>query len=199
MSILIYKDDQQMGPFDMETVQHAIREGQVTVEDFAWQEGCADWVPLRTLLPEPPAVPPPMPDDTEDRGAIKGLASDDQDAGVVEKVVLEAKGLLVPGEKIQYVGMQKKPMRTMAPDAVLLTDKRLMIVRTKSMDIEQHEWSEVSNVQVSEQLLTATITCTISGGRSVAVNSVPKKQARKIEACAQEIEAKQAWWEQRGW
>ena len=52
---------------------------------------------------------------------------------------------------------------------------------------------------IRDRLLTATITCTISGGRNVAICSIPKKQARKIEAYAQEIEAKQAWWEQRGW
>ena len=198
MSILIYKDEQQEGPFDLETIQRAMEEGQVTGDDFAWREGCTDWVPLRTLVPEAP--PPQSPSrNSSDGGAIAGLTVDDQDAGVVEKVVLKAQESLTPGEEIKYIGVQKKPLGIIAPDAILLTNKRLMIVRTKSMDIEEHEWKEVSNVHASEQLLTATITCTISGGRNVAINSLPKKQARKIEACAEEIEAKQAWWEQRGW
>ena len=198
MSILIYKDEQQAGPFDLETIQRAMEEGHVTGDDFAWREGCTDWVPLRTLLPETP-VPPSPPDNKEDRGLIEGLASDDQDPRVVEKVFLKAQESLAPGEEIKYIGVQKKPLRTIAPDAVLLTNKRLMIVRTKSMDVEAHEWSEVSNVRVSEQLLTSTITCTISGGRHVEINSIPIKQASKLYAFSQEIEAKQAWWEQRGW
>lgn len=198
MSILIYKDEQQAGPFDLETIQRAMEEGHVTGDDFAWREGCADWVPLRTLLPDTPASPSP-PAHSAARSAIEGLASDDQDPRVVEKVFLKAQESLAPGEEIKFIGVQKKPLRAIAPDAVLLTNKRLMIVRTKSMDVEEHEWSEVSNVRMSEQLLTSSITCTISGGRHVDVNSIPKKQASKIYAFSQEIEAKQAWWEQRGW
>jgi Bacterial PH domain/GYF domain 2 len=195
MSILIYKNEQQAGPFDLATIQHAIEDGQVTGEDFAWREGCADWVPLRTLLP---GTIPPSPSNKKE-AAIAGFTDDEQDAEIVEKIVMKAKESMTPGEEIKYIGVQKKPLRTIAPDAVVLTNKRLLIVRTKSMDIEEHEWQEVSNVQVSEQLLTATITCAMAGGRNVAINSIPKKQARKIYACAQEVEEKQAWWEQRGW
>ena len=196
MSILIYKNEQQTGPFDLATIQHAIDDGQIAIDDFAWQEGCTDWVPLRTLLPAKPL--PPSPSHNQE-AAPAGLTDDEQDPEIVEKVVRKAKESLAPSEEIKYIGVQKKALRAIAPNALLLTNKRLILVSTQLMDIEAHEWREISNVQVSEQLLTATITFAIAGDRHVAINRLPKAQARKIYDCAQEIEAKQAWWEQRGW
>ena len=201
MSILIYKNEQQEGPFDLPSIEQAIRHGRISVEDFAWQEGCADWVPLKTLLPTEPATPLrlPVPDQTpNDEASSLWLTGDEQDAGIVGKVVAKAGEHLARGEVIEYVGVQKKPLLSISPDAVVLTKKHLLIVRTKSMETEVFEWESVSNVELSERLLTSTLTCTISGGRKIAIDSMPKKQARKIYEFAQEIEEKRSWWEQRG-
>ena len=86
--------------------------------------------------------------------------------------------------------MQKKPLITIAPDAILLTNKRFMIVRPKmlGMTFEDHVWREVSNVHMSEQMLTATISCVIVGGKKLEIDSIPKRQARRIYAYAQEVE-----------
>jgi hypothetical protein len=115
---------------------------------------------------------------------------DDQDPGVVDKVVKKAMELLTRGEEIEYVGVQKKPIVTIAPDAVLLTNKRFIIFRPKimGMTFEDHVWREVANVHMSEQMLSATISCTIVGGKKLEIDSIPKKQARKIYTYAQEVE-----------
>ena len=201
MSILIYKNEQQEGPFDLATIQQCLNDGQFSVDDLAWQEGCSDWVPLRTLLPsapQPPSLPPPanisnkINQKIEDINtlALARLIADDQNVGVVEKVVKKAKELMTRGEEIEYIGVQKKPLVTIAPDAVLLTNKRFMIVRPKlmGMTFEDHVWREVSNVHMSEQMLTATITCVVIGGKKLEIDSIPKNQARKIYAYAQEVE-----------
>ena len=201
MSILIYKNDQQEGPYELETIRAGLASGQYTLEDFAFQEGCADWVPLRTLLPSTPQPPtlPPTPNlsnkvnqtlDDINTTTLARLIGDDQDVGVVEKVVKKAKELLTRGEEIEYIGVQKKPLVTIAPDAVLLTNKRFMIVRAKlmGMTFEDQIWREVANVHMSEQMLTATITCAVVGGKQLQIDSIPKKQARKIYAYAQEVE-----------
>ena len=60
MSILIYKNDQQEGPYALDAIRQGLSSGRFTPEDFAFQDGCADWVPLLTLLPAettPPALP----------------------------------------------------------------------------------------------------------------------------------------------
>ena len=201
MSILIYKNEQQEGPFDLPAIELAIHHGQISVDDFAWQEGCTDWVPLRTLLTAKPAPALHLPatDTMEHRGAPAAcLTGDEQDAGIVGRIVAKVGEHLKRGEVIEYVGVQKKPLLSIAPDAVVLTKSRLLIVRTKSMEVEAFDWESVSNVELSERLLTSTIACTITGGRKIVIDSMPRKQARKIQAFAQELEEKRSWWEQRG-
>lgn len=199
MSILIYKNDQQEGPYDLDTIRQGLSSGQFTPEDFAFQEGCADWVPLHTLLPtegRPPALPAQTISNKIEKkieqfdSAIAGLLGDEQDPGVVEKVVKKAKELLTTGERIEYIGVQKKPLITIAPDAILLTNKRFMVVRPKmlGMTFDDHIWREVADVHMSEQMFTATITCAIVGGKKLEIDSIPKKQARRIYAYAQEVE-----------
>jgi ribosomal protein S19 len=151
------------------------------------------------LIPAPAQVPSlptqPLTNKIEKKldqidSALSTLLGDDQDVNVVEKVTKKAKELLTNGEQIEYIGIQKKPLITIAPDAVLLTNKRFMIVRPKMMGMtfEDHVWREVVNVHMSEQMLTATISCTIIGGKKIEIDSIPKKQARRIYAYAQEVE-----------
>lgn len=196
MSILVYKNEQQSGPFELQEIQNAISDGQLTEDDFAWQDGCAEWVPLRTLIPAPQ---PASSRSVFAPEAIAALTTDEQDAGAVDRALNKAAEFMTPGEEILYVGVQKKPLGAAAPDAVILTDKRILIVREKTMDVEHHGWPQVSNVEISVQLLTATITCALSGGLKSEVAGLPKKQARRIYSFAKEIEEKQSWWEQRGW
>ena len=199
MSILIFKNDQQEGPYDLNAITEGLSSGRFTPDDFAFQEGCTDWVPLKTLVPAPaPTAPPQAISNKIEKkieqldSAISGLLGDEQDPGVVEKVVKKAKELLTSGERIEYIGIQKKPLVTIAPDAILLTNKRFMIVRPKmlGMTFEDHLWREVANVHMSEQMLGATITCTITDGKKLEIDSIPKKQARRIYTFAQEVEEK---------
>lgn len=199
MSILIYKNEQQEGPYDVETIRQGLAAGRFSPEDFAYQDGCTEWVPLKSLVPEQTQVPKlptqaltKVAENKIDQidSALARLVGDDQDPGVVEKVVKKAKDLLTTGEQVEYVGVQKKPVINIAPDVVLLTNKRFMIVRPKMMGMtfEDHIWREVANVHMSEQMLGATITCTIVGGKKLEIDSIPKKQARRIYAYAQEVE-----------
>jgi len=57
MSVLIYRNEQQEGPYDLNTLRQGLATGRFLPEDFAFQDGCADWVPLRTLIPLEPHPP----------------------------------------------------------------------------------------------------------------------------------------------
>lgn len=199
MSILIYKNDQQEGPYDLNTIQEGLDSGRFMLDDFAFTEGCTDWVPLHTLIQTSPKEPEPrkagIVSKVESKmdgisSKMSKLVSEEQDPAVVEKILKKARELFTRGEEVEYVGVQKKPVVTIAPDAVLLTNKRFMIVRPKmlGMTFEDHLWREVANVHMSEQMMSATITCQIVGGKVLKIDSIPKKQARKIYAYAQEIE-----------
>lgn len=49
MSIYIHKNEKQLGPFNEEQLSDGITNGQFTMDDLAWSEGQAGWVPLSSL------------------------------------------------------------------------------------------------------------------------------------------------------
>src|SRR2546430_794690 len=55
MATYIYKDDQQLGPFEDEQVLRSLTDGIFSCDDLAWREGWQEWKPLRSLYP--PASP----------------------------------------------------------------------------------------------------------------------------------------------
>ena len=121
---------------------------------------------------------------------IQLLTSDEQDPKAIEKILPKVQELLTRDEVVEYIGVQKKPIVTLSPDAIVLTNKRFMAVRPKmfGMNFEDFPWREVKNIHMSEQILSATISCTTVTGHKTEIDSIPKKQARKIYAYAQEVE-----------
>lgn len=196
--ITIFRNGEQEGPYDEQTVRSGLARGQFFPEDLGWKEGMSDWVPLSSLIPA--VAPAQSANGGAGKAVVKGAAkvgsaihkflSDEQDPATVKKVVDKVKTLLTSGEELRYIGVQKKPLVTIAPDSIVLTNKRFMIVRPKimGMTFEDFQWREVANVHLSEQMLTATISCRTTGGRSVEIDSIPKEQARRIYTFAQEVE-----------
>jgi len=61
--IYIHKDGQQLGPFNSAEVIERVQTGEFTFQDYAWQEGMAEWQALQTLFAaeaaaQAPASPP---------------------------------------------------------------------------------------------------------------------------------------------
>ena len=202
-NIYLYINNEQIGPFAEEKIRSYLEEGRIQPSDLGWFEGAPDWKPISEMLGLPharPVQPPPLQSKTASSKINEKIAQvdsklarflgDDQDPAVVDKVVKKAMELLTRGEEIEYVGVQKKPIVTISPDAVLLTNKRFIIFRPKimGMTFEDHVWREVANVHMSEQMLSATISCMVVGGKKLEIDSIPKKQARKIYTYAQEVE-----------
>jgi hypothetical protein len=202
MSILIYRNEQQEGPYDSGQIAEGLASGYFSPEDYAFTEGCSEWVPLRTLVSENRAATASSAERTQSRAAAAALPADridavlakflgeEQDPKVVEKILSRVKELLTSGEDVAYIAIQKKPVLTIAPDAILLTNKRFMIVKPKltGMTFSDVAWRVVKNVHMSEQMMGATITCETTEGQRMAIDSIPKKQARRIYSYAQEVE-----------
>lgn len=51
MTLYIYRNNQQLGPFDESYVKDELRNGNFSASDLACQEGSTDWIPLSTLFP----------------------------------------------------------------------------------------------------------------------------------------------------
>ncbi len=58
MPTLVFKNDQQLGPFEDADILAALKVGEYSLEDLAWREGMTAWEPLRALYP---MSPPPVP------------------------------------------------------------------------------------------------------------------------------------------
>jgi len=144
------------------------------------------------------AAPPPLPTvrsrvdqkiaETADR--FQRFLNEEQDPAVVQKVHSRASELCTQGEDIKYIAVQKKPIVTIAPDAVLLTNRRVIVFRPKllGMTFEDVPWRDVHDIHVKEGLLGATFTVKRIGGQVIAVDSLPKAQARKLYQFGQEME-----------
>lgn len=191
MQVIISANGREFGPLGELEIEKGLAEGQFSPDDYAWQEGCADWVPLRNLLAkEAITVSSQMVPQSSFRETLDALVTDEQDPTVVSKIHGRVMEILTREETIQYIGVQKKPVVTFSPDAIVVTTRRLIFYRPSMMGVsfEDYPWREVANVHMSEQLLGATITCQTVAGTNSEVNHIPKKQARRIYSFAQEIE-----------
>jgi hypothetical protein len=69
MSVYIYKNNQQFGPFEEAQIFEMLRSGRLSPEDMGIRQGQTQWQPLRVLFappasgfsPAPPPVPPNAP------------------------------------------------------------------------------------------------------------------------------------------
>ncbi|MGY1459011.1 PH domain-containing protein [Luteimonas sp. A534] len=122
--------------------------------------------------------------------SIKQFLSDEQDESAVRKILPKVSELLTKDETVEYIAVQKKLVVNLSPDAIVLTNKRFILVQPSmfGMKFQDFPWREVDNVHMSEQMLGATLTCKTTTGKTVALESLPKKQARRVYSYAQQIE-----------
>ncbi|SEM35574.1 Short C-terminal domain-containing protein [Pseudoxanthomonas sp. GM95] len=121
---------------------------------------------------------------------IAELLSDEQDEAAVTKLLPKIQQLLSADETVDYIAVQKKLVVNISPDAIVLTSRRLIIVRPRlmGMDFQDFPWREVADVHMSEQMVGATIVCKTVDGQAIQVDSLPKRQARRVYAYAQGVE-----------
>lgn len=122
--------------------------------------------------------------------AIQELLTDEQDETAVRKILPKVTELLTRDETIEYIAVQKKLVMNLSPDSIVLTNRRFILVQPKmlGMSFVDFPWREVENVHMSEQMVGATITCKTTTGAFIALDSIPKRQARRIYSYAQQVE-----------
>ncbi|AZR28470.1 hypothetical protein FQK02_20800 [Xanthomonas vasicola] len=121
--------------------------------------------------------------------ALAQFLTDEQDPVAVGKILPKITELLTRDEQVEYIAVQKK-MVNLSPDAVVLTNRRFIVVYPKllGMTFRDFPWREVLDVHMSEQMLRATIMCRTTQGAYASIDSLPKKQARRVYAYAQQVE-----------
>ncbi len=122
---------------------------------------------------------------------LRQLTNEEQDPAVVETVLERVQQILTTGETVRYVAVQKKPVVNLAPECVVLTNRRFIVYRAKllgQVSFEDHPWRDLNDVKLEENFLGATLTFVRVGGGAVVVDHLPKAQARRLYAHAQEME-----------
>lgn len=218
MAYLIFHNEEQLGPFEVEQIKDFVESGELPETVFIWQDGMSDWTPANSIIPFAKGnlsivAPPPIPAPNTALGPVidaqsveivgtagkiektfedtfRKLVADEQDPGAVRKILGKINDLLTKGESVDYVCVQRKPVVTISPDAIVLTNRRFILARPKltGFTFQDFQWKQVHDIHISEQMLGATISCVIVGGQKVSLDSLPKKQARRVYAYAQEIE-----------
>jgi len=123
---------------------------------------------------------------------IKKFLNEDQDPKAVEKITEKVNDLLTNGETVEYIAVQNKPTINISPDAIVLTNKRILFFRSKTFglvtDFQDYLWKDVAESHISEAILGSTFKMTAITGFIETIDYIPKSQARKLYQYAQSKE-----------
>ena len=148
--------------------------------------------------PAPPAQPAPpswaaqAPPPAAGPSLLSRFLNEEQDPGIVNKVYDRVSQILTRNEKVAYVAVQKKLLKiNLSPDCVVLTTRRFIIYHAKvlgQVDFEDYIWRDLKDAQITEGIIGAVFTMSTVHGKQLVVEHLPKAQARKLYAFAQDME-----------
>jgi hypothetical protein len=123
---------------------------------------------------------------------FSNFLNEEQDPKAVEKISERLNSMLMTGEEVQYIAVQKKPAINLTPDCLALTNKRIIIFRPKNlglaMDLEDYIWRDVLTCHLKENIWGSEFTIQTVNGAVNKIDFLPKAQARKLYTMAQEQE-----------
>lgn len=121
---------------------------------------------------------------------LKSFLNEEQDPKAIEKITSKLNDLLMKGEEVGYIGVQKKPAITVLPDSIVLTNKRIILCKPKnlglSMDFTDYNWDDIAATFVKENILGSEFSFSTKTELTISIDYLPKAQARKIYTYAKE-------------
>lgn len=144
--------------------------------------------------PTPPAVPSDQPQTIQhppQPSKLGKFMAEGQDAKMIAKLHERVTGICTSQELIEYMAVQQRPAVNLSPDAVVVTNRRVIIFRQKMlgrMDMVDLPWINCHDVRIKEGVIGASLFVTGRNGHSESVEWLPKDQARKVYRIAQEME-----------
>lgn len=190
----IRSQGRETGPFDASHVKNLVLKGRLLRTDSVSQDR-QKWILAEQIrgLGWPSASPVPVPVREADptTAAISRFIADDQDPAVVAKLLSRVQELCTANEIIRYIAVQKKPLFTLSPDALVATTRRLIMLRTGLLgksELIDFIWRDIQDANIRENMLSATFSVLTVNGTRCVMDSIPKKQARALYRISQEIE-----------
>jgi len=123
---------------------------------------------------------------------LKKFLSEEQDPAQVQQVFNKVRQILTSEEEILYIAVQK-PLINLSPSSVILTNKRFIVYKPTLLggaNFQDYIWRDLHDARLSEGILHSTITLQTVKAQLFSVDNLPKAQARKLYAFAQEMEEK---------
>jgi len=222
MQIYIHRSGQTIGPFTLDGIKQGLQANQFTLADLAHVQGGNGWKSLHETLSElrnaanagSSAIAPSNVQNAAEQtwqdtqnipnqanASTSGLLSnpvlraflnEEQDPSAVTRVYDRLTQICTPEEQTLYIAVQKKPVVTIAPTSVALTNKRVIIFRPQALGLglsfEDYPWRSVVNIHIKEVVLGSQFFVKLLDGRQVFVDSLPKAQARRLYQFGQQME-----------
>ena len=115
---------------------------------------------------------------------LEKYTQDGQDIKVVEKIHRKILDMLVPGESINYIALQKKPAVTLLPDSITVSNKRIFLCEFTRLGLatnfEIFSWQDIKDMAFKEEIFGSKVTVIPYTGENLTVDYIPKIQARKL-------------------
>ncbi|MBN1260327.1 MAG: PH domain-containing protein [Anaerolineae bacterium] len=121
---------------------------------------------------------------------LQRFLQDEQDFESVRDAFAKVSQILTRGEEILYIAVQHKPVN-ITPKCVVLTTRRFIIFQPKLLGraaFEDYIWRELGDAELKEDLIGATLSLKTVDDVLLSVAYLPKAQARRLYAIAQEME-----------
>jgi hypothetical protein len=123
---------------------------------------------------------------------LQKFLSDEQDPAAVRQAHSKVSQILTRDEKISYIAVQKS-LINLSPDCAVLTNRRFIIYKPKLLggaSFQDYIWRNLRDVHLNEGMIRSTVTLKTVKGQILTLGDLPKSQARKLYAFAQEMEEK---------
>ncbi len=121
----------------------------------------------------------------------KKFLNEEQDQTVVQQVFSKVSEILTREEQVYYIAVQNKPLVNITPICVILTNRRFIIYNSKLLggaNFTDHIWRELHSAHIKEGIMGATFIIKTVKNQKIIIEYMPKRQARRLYAFAQEME-----------
>lgn len=121
---------------------------------------------------------------------LQKFLGDEQDPTAVRQAHAKISQILTRDEEILYIAVQKS-LVNLSPDCAVLTNRRFIIYRPKLLggaSFQDYIWRDLQDAHLNEGMIRSTFTLKTVKGELLALSDLPKSQARKLYAFAQEME-----------
>lgn len=110
--------------------------------------------------------------------------TEDQDPKTAEKILNKLRDMLTSGEAVVYLAIQKKPAVTLIPDCIAITNKRIIFCIPENLGLTTNfitfPWEDIKEVSFKEEFFGAKFITVPQRGENIAIDYIPKVQARKL-------------------